>query len=1002
MTDRRSFLAWLGGLPLLRPYRSPSPSPSTVPPPAITIDATPTALYQQPDGRNNLVRITVAGLDAPAGRARVIDRRGTLIGTAGLLPTTPSPGAPPTFAGEVWVPLPQPAEFQIDLEVGKKQVARRRVRLAPPRRWTLYWLSSSHTDVGYTDRQERCLEVHRANLDAALARLTGHPEYRWTAECALQVLSYVENRPAAAGEALVRAIRDGKVGFSALFANLLTGILDHETLARAVWPAGWFAREQGLGFRTAQIADVPGQVATLPTLLAASGVRYLVSGVNPERAVPLFSPAEGARAGLSGAWTSYPQLYWWEGPDGSRVLHWRSDGYHDAQRFGFDVGAGEMARRLSDWLLSDPVLLSPDWPYDLALLHGATEANGPMDERLVANLEEFSSRYAFPRIVPGRAEDFFREVEQRWGRKLPVRRGDTGLYREDGAASTAVELARYRAAQLAARAAELLALWDEKTEPRDGGAAERIAQRAGERRRLWQDLLLFGEHTWGSSASGSDPDGAETVAQWRYKRRFLDDAAAAADAQVTAALLRIGLSTAGEGGAVAGRVVFNASSWARSDVIRVPSGAARRLVYDGRDWPAVDLPDGSALVVARDVPALGYLVLAESERPANPPRDDGTALEAQAGRFHVVLDPASGAIRSLTTGDGKERVRPTTWPGGGLNQLVYVQGGRTSALWTEPSRELLHDAPQLTLRQARLESARRERLPGIGVRLVVQRTVEGAGDVTSVVTLYDELPWMDIENRITKPATLEKEALYAAFPFALTKPTVEVEVPLGRMTVERDQQNGSCRDWYCHAHWVWLHDAANGVLWSGPDTPLFTLNDIFRGQWRRTLEPDGTLFAYVLNNYWPTNFAARQGGDLTFRFRLAALAPGGDAAEPVRRGWAACDPLYVSAPYVSAGSGRLPRKDSGLLLADPGIAVVGAKPADDGSGAVVKLLDVAGVARTVAVWPGAFGFRAARRANVVEMNGDPVPIAPDGHATLELPAWGVGALRLFTPRERAG
>src|SRR5207247_1522050 len=215
------------------------------------IDAPTTALYQQPDGRNNRVRITVTGLEAPAGRARVTDRRGRLVGTAGLLPTAPSPGAPAAFAGEVWIPLSGPAEFQIDLEVGKQRVGRRRVRLAPPRRWTLYWLSSSHTDVGYTDRQERCLEVHRANLDAALARL----------------------------------------------------------------------------------ADVPGQVATLPTLLAASGVRYLVSGVNPERAVPLLSPADGASTQLAGAWTSYPQLYWWAGPDGSRVLHWRSYGYGDALRF---------------------------------------------------------------------------------------------------------------------------------------------------------------------------------------------------------------------------------------------------------------------------------------------------------------------------------------------------------------------------------------------------------------------------------------------------------------------------------------------------------------------------------------------------------------------------------------------------------------------------------------------------------------------------------------------
>src|SRR5205823_10851453 len=209
---------------------------------------------------------------------------------------------------------------------------------------------------------------------------------------------------------------------------------------------------------------------TFPTLLAASGVRYLASGVNPERAAPLLSPADAARAQLGGGggagdWTTYPQLYWWEGPDGSRVLHWRSDQYADGSRFGFDVDAAEMGRRLSDWLLTHPVFLSPGYPYDIALLSGATGDNGLLDERVVANVEEFARRFAYPRLVAARPEDFFREVERRWGTKLPVRRGDTGCYREDGAASTAAELGRYRAAQLVARAAELLALWDEQTEP---------------------------------------------------------------------------------------------------------------------------------------------------------------------------------------------------------------------------------------------------------------------------------------------------------------------------------------------------------------------------------------------------------------------------------------------------------------------------------------------------------------------------------------------------------
>ncbi|HYU91025.1 MAG TPA: hypothetical protein VE966_11310, partial [Gemmatimonadales bacterium] len=123
MSDRRSFVAWLGSLPLVgrhRPLRAAPP---------IVIDATPTALYQQPDGRNNLVRVAVMGLDAPAARARVTDTRGTLVGTAGLLATGAS------LVGELWVPLSRAAgaEFQIDVEVGKQRVGRRRVRLAPPR-----------------------------------------------------------------------------------------------------------------------------------------------------------------------------------------------------------------------------------------------------------------------------------------------------------------------------------------------------------------------------------------------------------------------------------------------------------------------------------------------------------------------------------------------------------------------------------------------------------------------------------------------------------------------------------------------------------------------------------------------------------------------------------------------------------------------------------------------------------------------------------------------------
>src|SRR2546425_11749721 len=136
-------------------------------------------------------------------------------------------------------------------------------------------------------------------------------------------------------------------------------------------------------------------------------------------------------------------------------------------------------------------------------------------------MEEFNRRFAFPRIVPGRAEDFFRDLERRWGAKLPVRRGDTGCYWEDGAASTAAELARFRRAQLAARAAELVALWDDRLEPRDDEGAARVARRAAERRAKGGDLLLVGEHTWGADVGVSAPGPRPTVGAGHYKRRLL-------------------------------------------------------------------------------------------------------------------------------------------------------------------------------------------------------------------------------------------------------------------------------------------------------------------------------------------------------------------------------------------------------------------------------------------------------------------------------------------------
>src|SRR5258706_4352435 len=160
---------------------------------------------------------------------------------------------------------------------------------------------------------------------------------------------------------------------------------------------------------------------------------------------------------------------------------------------------------------------------------------------------------------------------------------------------------------------------------------------------MWRDLLLFGEHTWGADVSVSEPEARQTVAQWAYKRRFVESGAAAAHEILNAGLLRLGAATK----AGRGRIVFNAGSWERTDVVRVAGGAGKTLAFGGQELPSVDV-DGDALVVVREVPPLGYLALTETDRDPRPPASDGEALDAQARCISVARDASTGAMRSLT------------------------------------------------------------------------------------------------------------------------------------------------------------------------------------------------------------------------------------------------------------------------------------------------------------------------------------------------------------------
>ncbi len=101
------------------------------------VDAETTVFFAPPDGAMTLVRFSVVGLDAPAGRLRVYDRSRRLLGTAGVLRRGE------TIYGELWLGIDRSTRIISELEApGLRGPFRTVHQLSPQRRWTLHLLTA--------------------------------------------------------------------------------------------------------------------------------------------------------------------------------------------------------------------------------------------------------------------------------------------------------------------------------------------------------------------------------------------------------------------------------------------------------------------------------------------------------------------------------------------------------------------------------------------------------------------------------------------------------------------------------------------------------------------------------------------------------------------------------------------------------------------------------------------------------------------------------------------
>lgn len=830
--------------------------------------------------------------------------------------------------------------------------------LQPARKWTVYLVPHEHLDVGYSDFQTKLAELHSRVIDEALELTREHTDFRFSLDGYWQARQFLEGRSEEEKRKFYEALRERRIFVPAQHSVMLTGTGTAETLLRSFYAAHKLNGEHGGAWDYANITDVPSYTWSYASILAAAGLKYFSAAANADRGPTLMLGDLHRRS-----------PFWWEGPDGGRVLVWYARHYHQiGSEFGFPPKVAAGYEGLQTFL---HVYERPDYAPSAVLLHGSQWENTSLYPSQAALAGQWNSLFAYPRLAyAGFGEALAKIAEEAKGR-IPVVRGDGGPYWEDGVASDAFYAALERENERRAVSAEKLATVASLVDPRFNAPRAALEE-------MWESIFLMNEHTWGWGRSVTEPHSEDSERELAYKRLR----ACVARDQVDYVLDRAMTTIAGQVETPQrALVVFNTLNWRRNGWVEFDLQKTRELVdLETREVvPFEVLRDEPAYqrirFLARSVPPVGYKTYAVRDKPASAPSSSPAAPSRpptdtlENSFYRILLDPASGAIKSIYDKQlGRELVDASSPYRFG--QYVYVTGGEGF-----PNQLLTY---RKTSPVARLET----HASGGGRVVSIEKSpagvvarLESSGPhtprISTEVALFDDAKKIELNFRVSKEEVYTKEGIYFAFPVAVREPQFDFDVQTAVVNPARDMIPGAGLEWFSSQNWAAVGEGGLSVGIVNRDSFLWTFGDIVRGTWPKEFGRRApVLFSYVMNNYWNTNYVAAQGGDFTFRYVLTS-APALDSAAMARLGWEETTPLertLVKAQDQTYPARKsLPSSGSSFLDVDnPSVLLSAWKQAEDGGGTVMRFIELGGARAAVKVGGPLLKSASGQSCNAVE------------------------------------
>jgi len=733
------------------------------------------------------------------------------------------------------------------------------VQISPAKKWEIYLVQHTHTDIGYTRSQDEVINDHLQYIDMALDycdQTDMYPDaakFRWTCEASWVTLRYLRTRPKSQIDRLKKRIAEGRIEVTGMYLNM-SEITDENIMYDFLQPLKEFQNE-GIPVCTAMQNDVNGVAWCLPDYFKNTGVKYLSMGINETRSVLPFDK---------------PTCFWWESPSGERLLAFNSNHYMTGNDFGFHTNAINVEKMLDHLAsLEEKHYLFNAIAIPFQGYHIDNAAPSTIACRLV---KQWNEKYEYPKLRLALAREFLEYVEKNHSEALPVHRTAWPDWWTDGCGTSSRETAEIRKTQNLKQVNEGLLSMVSML----GGKLDPLSEKKTEH--IDENIIFFDEHTWGASESTTMPFSENTTRQWLIKGAYSWEALKGASILNNEAMAR--LSSLFKKAGFPLIYVINTLGWPRSGHAEVfinyeilPKDMKFRIIdlSSGKEVPCQFLRsrrEGAYwMLEVSGIPALGSkaMKIQLSDLPEPDKIAENSFTETMENQFYKIsIDRNTGTIQSLFD---KE-----------LNlELIDIQSKYNIG---QPVRETLPDRKEMTPSHSTISNVKIEK----GTNETIWESLKICADLDGFkkgnenkpegieweIRLYKNIKKVELRYSARKDIITTPEALYVSFPFSLPDSRIVFET-IGGILSQGQQLPGSASDWNAAQNFVSVRGKKAQIVLVSNEIPLWQFSDLNIGKFERKPKAGKTsLYSWVMNNYWYTNFRAFQEGDFSWGYQITS------------------------------------------------------------------------------------------------------------------------------------